>query len=486
MKNIKKTNSSLSHPKNAICILTYQPDERLIQLYDDLNKNYDYYVIVDDNEFDIQHLEKKYTSFHFVKIKEEDCKKKGYYGLNYYIKKGEPSAWEKAIYYFCEIKLNSYPFVWFLEDDVFIPQKNVISSIDRHYYGTGIDILCKSNETFTRKWSHAEAVLQYAPPFLTKYLHISLICAIRLSNTFLKKIKEYIEENKRMFFAESFFITLANYYHFMISRPKEFETIIFRKNWNIQDVIQFPNNIIHPIKNITQQVHFRNFFQSNIKYFIINETEKLKKELEKIHSTFLGFHFIQKIGFIHQQKYMIITQDNQDFYLETIDLLPNQSMFIDKIQIDSMDEGVRFALNVGYKFNFYQNMITENYTDKKENVSIKIVHIPSFVPFVQMESYSADKLDDFTGMIQNIGIKINSFFGLYEYNSQLFGTTIKPFTNHEFKKLEKSKKYIKKNKKLFEDLIHHQTTLYKNVIENLQNKNIIIKMKTSNNFINSY
>jgi hypothetical protein len=241
MKDSKKKNKILTiHNKNifqpssnkiAICILAYQPDERLIQLYNDLSKsNYDFYVIVDDNKYDISSLEKKYTSFHFIQIKEEECIKNGYYGLNYYVKKGEPSAWEKAIFYFSTQKINTYPFVWFLEDDVFIPQKDVILEIDRHYYGQNIDLLSKSNETFNRKWAHAPAVLEHAPSFLSKSLHISLICAIRLSNKFLNKIKDYVQENKRMFFAESFFITLADYYHLTISQPQEFKTIFYRKN----------------------------------------------------------------------------------------------------------------------------------------------------------------------------------------------------------------------------------------------------------------
>jgi hypothetical protein len=141
MKDSKKKNKILTiHNKNifqsssnkiAVCILAYQPDERLIQLYNDLSKsNYDFYVIVDDNKYHISSLEKKYTSFHFIQIKEEECIKNGYYGLNYYVKKGEPSAWEKAIFYFSTQKINTYPFVWFLEDDVFIPQKDVILEID--------------------------------------------------------------------------------------------------------------------------------------------------------------------------------------------------------------------------------------------------------------------------------------------------------------------------------------------------------------------
>jgi hypothetical protein len=234
---------------------------------------------------------------------------------------------------------------------------------------------------------------------------------------------------------------------------------------------------------------------------------KFKNELENIHATFLGYHFIQKIGFIYQQKggniqnrlnadflgrplkgyiqkYVIITQDNQDFYIETIDIFANKSMFVDKIKINSFDEGITFAMNLGCTFQFYQNMISENYTDKQQDVSIKIIHIPSLVPFVQFESYSTDKLDDFTESIQYIGIKINSFFGLYEYNSQFFATTLQPFSNHEFKKLEKSIHYVKKNKSIYKDLIENQHKLYQYVLEELQTKNINPKIRTSNNFVN--
>ncbi len=484
MKNINKQKNS---KKYAICIVAYQPDERLIQLYDNLNKtNYDFYVVVDDNNFDIQYLETKYPTFHFIKINEEDCKQKGYYGLNYYIKKGEPSGWEKAIYYFCENKINQYSYIWFLEDDVFIPHQNTLYDIDHLKNTQNIDFISKSNESFSAKWEHSDAVLKIAPSFLHKSLHISLICAIRISNAFLIKIKEYIQENGRMFFAESFFITLANEYHLSILNPDFMKTIFFRKNWTIQNILQHPHSIIHPIKNISQQVNFRSLFQPNTKYFIIPKVNDFKNILLSKNATSNGFHFIQKIGFIPHHKstsnkFITITQDNTDFYFENIDIFPNETIFLNQIKINSLEDGINMAINLGFIYHFYENMITENYF--LDDVTIQIVNIPSLIPFVQISSYSTQKLDEFLENMGNIGNPMKNIFEIYRYNSQMFDTNIKPFSNHEFKKLEKSVKYIKKNKKLFEDLIQHQTTLYKNVIENLQ-KNILLKIKTSNNFVN--
>ncbi len=131
------------HIKYAICLLTFRPTKDLILLnsnFEDIN-DYQVYVIVDDNEWDIKDLEKNFPKFKFIKIKEEECKKSGFINFNFMVKNGEPSAWDKGLMYFSIINPNKYDYVWFIEDDVFIPKIDNIIKIDEKY--PNVDLITK-------------------------------------------------------------------------------------------------------------------------------------------------------------------------------------------------------------------------------------------------------------------------------------------------------------------------------------------------------
>ena len=98
--------------KIAICLLAYQPTRELLELYDGLYKGntYSIYVVVDDNNYDTIELKRLFPDFHFIKVNEETCYKYGYTKLAFTVKKGEPSAWDKGIYYFCEENKINYDF----------------------------------------------------------------------------------------------------------------------------------------------------------------------------------------------------------------------------------------------------------------------------------------------------------------------------------------------------------------------------------------
>ncbi len=190
--------------KIAICLLAFQPKIELIELYDGLYKgdSYEIYVVVDDNTFDLSDLKDKFTKIHFIKVKEETCKKMGYQHLNFMVKNGEPSAWDKAIYYFCEENKIDYSYIWFLEDDVFIPTSNTIKNIDEKYHQE--DLLVKSmsvlGKNINQQKNQKLEVNQYMDPKLKPFIKKSMVCAIRLSSLFIHKIQEYAKQNKTLFF----------------------------------------------------------------------------------------------------------------------------------------------------------------------------------------------------------------------------------------------------------------------------------------------
>jgi hypothetical protein len=57
--------------RRALCLLAYQPTNSLIELFTTLynkNEEYDYYVVVDDNEFKIDDLKSQFPKIEWIKI----------------------------------------------------------------------------------------------------------------------------------------------------------------------------------------------------------------------------------------------------------------------------------------------------------------------------------------------------------------------------------------------------------------------------------
>ena len=76
-KKTKKENKiNTKTNKIAICLLGYQPTNELLELYDGLilEDKYDIYIVVDDNNYDIDDLKIRFNNFNFIKVKEETRK----------------------------------------------------------------------------------------------------------------------------------------------------------------------------------------------------------------------------------------------------------------------------------------------------------------------------------------------------------------------------------------------------------------------------
>ncbi len=249
---------NIKYSKYLICYLTLNPNETLLDIYNNLyNENYNYLIVVDDNDYDIEYLSKKYDKFYFIKVDEEVCKKFGYINSSFLIKNNEPSAWDKAIYIICEYFINKFKYVWFIEDDVFIPTKNTIQKIDCKYLDNDYDLLIQGDYKLNQNWDNYLEVEKYLPEEYKKYGSYSMICAIRMSNNLMYYIKEYINKYKKMFFVESFFITISKYYKLKIKVIEELhESIIYQKDWNIEDIEK--DKLYHPIKDISKLNNFHN------------------------------------------------------------------------------------------------------------------------------------------------------------------------------------------------------------------------------------
>jgi hypothetical protein len=115
--------------KYILCFLCVIPNETFLDFITTLgNVNYDIYVCVDNNDYKI---ENKWKNIKFIQIDNQICAKSGYRSLVGYFD-GMSCSKDKALYYFNNNKID-YHYIWFIEDDTFIPSTNCIINIDNKY-----------------------------------------------------------------------------------------------------------------------------------------------------------------------------------------------------------------------------------------------------------------------------------------------------------------------------------------------------------------
>ena len=163
----------------AIALLTLNPHPELIKFYKNISRdNYDFYCFIDDNSINKQLIN---DDLNTIQIDDYFCARNGFHGFNPVIQKNNAplvSAWDKAIFYFCH-QNRSYEHIWFLEDDVFVPDVNLFNIIDSQFEKA--DLLSSENVINTtgelRSWpwwemaSHSNLPLPWAK---------SMVCALRV------------------------------------------------------------------------------------------------------------------------------------------------------------------------------------------------------------------------------------------------------------------------------------------------------------------
>jgi hypothetical protein len=160
-------------------------------------------------------------------------------------------GWDKVIYKMCKEK-NNYRYVWIIEDDVFIPYEKTLLDIDNKY--KNIDLIANTDYTEGKYYEWLWPQIMHTIP-LEKPYYCGMMCAIRLTNTFLEKIEDYAKTYKSLFFLEAFFPTLVKHYKLNCLHIDEIKTITYCAefdNINIQS-----SNLYHPMKNIERHGKLR-------------------------------------------------------------------------------------------------------------------------------------------------------------------------------------------------------------------------------------
>jgi hypothetical protein len=248
--------------KPAICLITIIPNKTWL---DFLNKftNYDIFVVVDNLQFDYSQIKNDYPNVKIIIVTDEECKKYGYIHSSYMpyssLVFNEIIAWDRALCYFTNLNKN-YEQVWFFEDDVFFYNEETLLQIDTKYQKS--DMLCKNKNPQPGPgewcWFWPAITIHFSPP----YFH-SPICAVKLSNTFLSCLDEYIKVNKKLPFVEAILPSIAHQQNLNLVIASEFSEIHWRKDWKYDDFNT--TNLFHPVKNMEQQEKTREYLIKKVK-----------------------------------------------------------------------------------------------------------------------------------------------------------------------------------------------------------------------------
>ena len=313
---------------NAIAVLTVTPSDDLLEFYSGFVRlGYRVFVVIDDNNFKLGNAEvkAKNAGVSLMQFEEYECRRAGFFDLNPL--PGEEldvakmpghwllarlggkssdvefrrrcSAWEKALYYFCCRDL-SHDNVWFIEDDVFVPNHEIILTMDRKYGKA--DIISAENVVYKDGvlddgehwpwWKHVPKTILRPP-----WAH-SMVVAVRLSRKILTAFDDLIRRNKnkirfvntlnkstlyfinivmwrvmkvvdllrgrqnswswknswsskyfviKFFFIEYTFHTLALHNQLSVIKAQELSGVVWRKEWDVSEMNS--GTIYHPLKD---------------------------------------------------------------------------------------------------------------------------------------------------------------------------------------------------------------------------------------------
>lgn len=265
----------------AIVFLTKTPELETLAFAEEIafETDFDVYIITDEKYKNKDYINVAHN-FKIIHITDEICREANYINSNIsdnatHIKKN-PIAWDKMLYYFCEIK-TTYDSIWVFEDDVFIPSYNTIVQLEDKYKGFDLvtpNNFLKNDTALDWHWKHIFPKLD--PPY-----YFSMVCACKLSYKMLHCVKEYVKKNKELFYIEVIFNTLAMQNNLIVTDALELKSVVWQGEWGMDEFILLPNNVFHPKKNKEDYFHLRLLIEHNKQngYQPINKLPKFITDL---------------------------------------------------------------------------------------------------------------------------------------------------------------------------------------------------------------
>jgi hypothetical protein len=273
---------------NAIAVLTVSPSDDLLEFYSGFVRlGYRVFVVIDDNncKLDNAEVKVKYAGVSLIQFEDYECRGAGFFNLTATLKK-RCSAWDKALYYFCSRDL-SHDHVWFIEDDAFVPNHEIILTIDRKYRKA--DIISAQN--VVNKYGVLDdqdgwPLWRLVPKNILPppWAH-SLVCIVRLSRKMLTAFDSFIHSNKnklrftnavikvagllrqkslspKKFFIEFTFHTLALHNQSSVIKAQELSGVVYRKQWDVSEMNS--GTIYHPLKDRDLHSRYRKILDQDV------------------------------------------------------------------------------------------------------------------------------------------------------------------------------------------------------------------------------
>jgi hypothetical protein len=245
--------------RTAIVWLTVRPPEALFRFAEKLNRDsYDSYVVVDANDYVLPSYDDKKVKV--IKYEQGVAEARGYKNSVLWVENRAASRC-KALYHFAEVD-TSYDWVWFIEEDVFVPSLNTVRHLDK-LYPEG-DLICTGNEINTTGELESWPWWAKLKPLIALPWSKSMIQAIRLSPRMFREISTFVKEKGTLLFDEGMFTTLAIHANLKIVNPPELSNLVY---WHrVFDVNEFkPFHMYHPVKSWNQHNQYKD--EMGMEYF---------------------------------------------------------------------------------------------------------------------------------------------------------------------------------------------------------------------------
>ncbi len=258
---------STSAGNNALCFLTMRPELEMLHFaeqlaLDGLQYGVEVFVIVGNNAYKVPFS--RLSNVQILQIPDEKCIAYGYQQTMYVTTRPiQIGTWDRAFLYFCELN-TKYSFVWFIEDDVFVPSVHAFRSFHQIYSSTSdliVQRLLPNWSGDVSGWPHwSLAIGKLVPPWFR-----SMTNAMGLSQRLLKAIADHVRWRGISTFHEFLPQTLSINLNMTVVSPIELDTLIWTgETYTWDDIEASPNQWWHPVKNWTLQKEWHRRLVRNI------------------------------------------------------------------------------------------------------------------------------------------------------------------------------------------------------------------------------
>jgi hypothetical protein len=242
--------------KKAVALIVKELDEIYLDFLQDFLQ-YDIYIIVDSDK-DLTSVElDKYKTLNFIQLSDQHCLNHGFQNVNYIGIKKLISGWDKALLFFSVIVPSKYDRVWFVEDDVFFLNEQVLTNLDAKYPNQ--DLIANCDFDFDKNPTNVGWVWALISIKIQKPWYAGMMCAARLSNELLQGIRWYASKYKTLFFLEALFPTITSHFKLSYVNPIELTTVTYRDVFfeKEYDEKKIDTHIFHPIKDLNKHKELR-------------------------------------------------------------------------------------------------------------------------------------------------------------------------------------------------------------------------------------